>query len=752
MKKNLRFLAVLIFSLLCLAVFAGCSDISEDAYVFDSTSTAYETSIKNITIRASSKTGMVRFTSSARSLVPGAFSSSELNFYIGGQNLIDNSKLTVQKVIFEPSESSANVGTITVPFNSYNYQFVLAAVPATSDSTIISTDTYIESILDYAVLSGVAAADLRYSTGNTTVNFYLTSDGLKGKGGFDIKLYLKDWSDESKNAFDAINNWNVLDKVEVALYKLEAPRQTLDGAVSPAVSFSSRFSEDTAYRFEASGITPKCYELVVTFSRDGKNYDFSDKIFILPCQTTTATIGIPDVLDNEPEAPANLKQGYVAPESEDSNYFKTVFTWTDNSNTESNFEIQLMDVSSNENVLASTVDSLTNAELETLWAENSTVDNTFSYDENFYGKKIADDTRPVWYAGNLGLNSEYAVFTMPLGKRYLARIRSVNPVGGSSWCYSVSAATSVNLPYGSTTAESDSLSGVKTLSAKAFSTKIVNLYRLAYYLADGAFTVPSIPTIYYFSQANGGNAIMIPDGMNCVAAYNSGNEIILKNGDLAWSHWAVNSVSGIDYPHVFTNCASGETVDNTVTYYVTKDITASPDVNGSIIGYEIANPQPAAHDGNYYIDTKVPVNYTNYKNLSLYAVYETPSSPVIIDDSYDMADNLNFSASANGTGTQPSLAIDEGDVIKIIRTDGNYITSSLDLRYNYKNGVTFVYDSVTLKLTKKGGTELANYSDSGQSFRIPLTERDAGSYTATMYASKSGKNYQYSFTIVLKDN
>lgn len=752
MKKIFGFLTVSIFSLLALAIFAGCSNISEDAYVFDSTSATYATSVKNITIRATSKTGMVRFSSSARSIVPGAYSSSELNFYIGGQNLIDNSKLTVQKVTFEPSESSANVGTITVPFNSYNYQFVLAAVPASSDTTTIASDTYIESVLDYAVLSGVAAADLRYSSGNTTVNFYLSSDGLKGNGGFDINLYLKDWSEESKNAFDSVNNWNVLDKVEVALYKLGAPRQTVAGAVSPDVSFRSRFSEATAYRFEASGITPKCYELVVTFSRNGKNYDFSDKIFILPCQTTTATIGIPDVMENEPEAPDNLKQGYVEPESEDSNYFKTVFTWSDNSNTESNFEIQFLDVSSNENVLASTIDSLTNAELETLWAENSSASNTFSYSTNFYGMKIADDIRPVWYAGNLGLNSEYAVFTMPLGKRYLARIRSVNPVGGSSWCYAVSAATSANLPYGSTTAESDSLPGAKTLSAKAFSTKIVNLYRLAYYLSDGAFTVSSIPTIYYFSQASGGNAVMVPNGTSRVAAYNSGNEITLKSGDLAWSHWAVNSVLGTDYPHVFTNCASGEAVDNTVTYYVTKNIITSPDVNGSTIGYEVANPQPTAHDGNYYIDTKFPVNYTNYKNLSLYAVYESPSSPVIIDANYDMAESLNFTATSIGIGTQPALTIDEGDVIKITRTDGSYTTSSLDLAYSYKAGVTFVYDSVTLKLTKKGGTELANYSDSGQNFRIPLTERDAGSYTATMYASKSGKNYQYSFTIVLKDN
>ena len=61
MKKIFGFFTVSIFSLLALAIFAGCSNISEDAYVFDSTSVTYATSVKNITIRATSKTGMVRF-------------------------------------------------------------------------------------------------------------------------------------------------------------------------------------------------------------------------------------------------------------------------------------------------------------------------------------------------------------------------------------------------------------------------------------------------------------------------------------------------------------------------------------------------------------------------------------------------------------------------------------------------------------------------------------------------------------------
>lgn len=749
MKKLFGFFTVSIFSLLVLAIFVGCSNISEDAYVFDSTSATYAVVQKNVTINVTSKTGLISFAGSARTISPEAYNASDLNFYIGGQNLVDNSPLTVQKVTFVASAASPNIGTITVPFNSYNYQFVLAAIPANSDPTVIEPDTYIESLLSYAVLSGVAAADLRYTSGNSTINFFLTSDGLSGAGNFAIKLYLKDWSDKSKNAYDSLNNRRVIDSVDIGLYPVNGTYPPVSEFVG---IFRDKFSSSNYVLFSDTDKKPGVYEFSVTFTRDNNKYVFSDKFFILPCQTTEATIGIPDVMDNEPDSPTDFSQGYILPENDESAYYRTVFTWTDNSNTESNFEIQLLDVSSNENVLVSTIDSLTNAELETLWEHQSTSATLFSYTTDFYGMKIADDSRPVWYAGNLGLNSEYAVFTMPLGKRYLARIRSVNPVGGSSWCYAVSATTSANLPYGSTTAESDSLPGAKTLSAKAFSTKIVNLYRLAYYLADGAFTVSSIPTIYYFSQASGGNAVMVPNGTSRVAAYNSGNEITLKSGDLAWSHWAVNSVLGTDYPHVFTNCASGEAVDNTVTYYVTKNIITSPDVNGSTIGYEVANPQPTAHDGNYYIDTKLPVNYTNYKNLSLYAVYESPSSPVIIDANYDMAESLNFTATAIGTGTQPALTIDEGDVIKITRTDGSYTTSSLDLAYSYKAGVTFVYDSVTLKLTKKGGTELANYSDSGQNFRILLTERDAGSYTATMYASKSGKNYQYSFTIVLKDN
>lgn len=749
MKKIFGFLTVSIFSLLALVLFAGCSNIPEEAYVFETNSVTIVSSVRSVTITATSKSGQVSFESVARSITPGAYSSSELNFYIGGQNLVDNSKLVVQKIAFEPSAASANVGTISVPFNSYNYHFVLAAVPTASDPTTIRNNTYIEDILSYAVLSGVAAADLRYSTANTIVNFYLTSDGLTGAGGFSLNFYLKDWSDASKTAYDATNDRDVISSVNIGLYKT-----TTHSAVTETIGmFRNKFSDSNLVSFSGSGITPGQYELTVKFTRSDKTYVFSDNIFILPCQMTSATIGIPDVLENEPEAPSDFTQGYVLPDNTESAYYKTIFTWTDNSFTEANFEIELLDVSSNENVLVSTIDSLTNSELETLWEHQSTPATLFSYGKNFYGMKVADDSRPVWYAGNLDLNSNYAVFTMQLGKRYLARLRAVNPIGGSSWCYAVSTANSVTLPSGSATAENATLVSPKVLSAdNTFNTKIINLYRVSYYLSGGSFVSASIPTNYYFSQSNTGTTIMAPNGTSTVTAYNSGNAVTLKNGDLAWSHWTVNSANGKEYPRVFTKCEAGSAFDESLTYYVTADISASPDANGSLVGYTIANPQPTAHDGNYYIDTRLPANYTNSKNLVLYAVYESSPVPVIIDDDYDMAENLNFTVSAQGTGTQPSLTIDEGDVIRVVRTDGNYTTTSLNLSYAYKSGVSFDYDSVTMKFSKKGGNGIANYSDSGHSFGISLTGIDAGTYNATIYASKSGKNYQYSFTIVLKDN
>lgn len=741
MKKRFGFFTVSIFSFLFLALVTGCSDISEDAYVFDSAVIDYAASIKNVTINVTSRAELVSFASasSARTISPDAYNSSDLNFYIGGQNLVDNSKLTVQKVTFVASESSANVGTITVPFNSYNYQFVLAAVPASTDPTSISSNTYIESVLSYAVLSGVAAADLRYTTSTTSINFYLTSDGLTGAGAYSIQFYLKDWSEASLSAWDSSENQYVIDSAEIGLYTISSHSAIKE----MSTIFRNVNSSANAISFSDTAVTPGIYELSVTFTREGSKFVFSDKIFILACQTTEAIIGIPDILTNEPEAPTAFTQGYIAPESADGGYYKLVVNWTENSLLETGFEIQLMDISTISTITASTENN------ETLWDGTSSATNTFSYtNSNFYGLKTASDSRPVWYAGDLSRNSEYAVFYVSLGKRYLARLRAINPIGGSDWSYASSGATSATLASGTKTYESTTgLSSAKTLSASAFASNIINLYRIKYSAGDGVFTPSSAQTSYYFSQSAAGTAIMIPDGTTSVSAYNSGNTITLMYGDLAWSHWAVNSANGDEYPRVFTNIAEGSEVDENETYYVTTTL-AIPDVNGSSLAYEKARTQPTAHDGNYYVDTGMPQNYVGYGNLSLYAVYEEAAAPEIVDADYNMSDNMTFGVELQGTGTQPTITIDEGDVIKVVRSDGTYTATRLNLYYT----ASILYDSVTLTLSKKGGADIEDYRDSARTFGIDLTNLEAGSYTATMYASKSGKNYSYPFTIVLKDS
>lgn len=417
--------------------------------------------------------------------------------------------------------------------------------------------------INAAVLVGYATADLRYTEEAASVNFVLTSGGLTGTGTLDLTLYLKDWSEASLKLSNTTGL--VIANPTVGLYKLEDGSEFSDskdtanftGKVGPAdnpdkvVHYYGKKQTNTATQLAAG-----TYDFTVTFTlANGKVAIYSSKVMILPNQETKADIGIPEVIGLPPTPPTDFKVGYIAPTNKDSDYYKAVFNWTDTSSSEMAFELDLFDVTGNQDV---SPDSLNT---ETKWGgdtANSNPANIKTYSNStvnpsdltskttvFYGLKV--DNGPSWYAGSLNRNNEFAIFYLELGKRYLARIRAVSAQGNSeyattivttatgkpvpegtaysatihSYAYSTPAETVYVVEKGAATAETASLgasegnasTATNKVAVTAFNTHIINLFRVRYELNGGAFTSPSsLSSVYYFDQLTAGNPIMQPDG------------------------------------------------------------------------------------------------------------------------------------------------------------------------------------------------------------------------------------------------
>ena len=716
-KNIIKFFTVSIFSFFAF-VLGGCADINTDAYVFYSDAAVITNGIRNVVFDVSSDTTLLKVSSIARTITPAAYDSNALKFYIGGKNIGTGEKMPAKEVEFIADENSASSGKITVPLNSYNYQLSLLAIPATTNITL-GDSVYISDLAVNAVLAGSTTVDLRYSD-NSDVNFYLSSSGLTGNGTYDIDFYLANWSTASLSTKDPVLDAPVINNVLFAVYPLGSDIPVFGTNSNQSLSLCQ--TEADAFKYSDS-IPAGTYELCATFSFNGKKFIYGDKIVILPYQTTSAVIAIPDVLQVVPVAPSNFKQGYILPENYESDFYKVVFTWQDNANTETGFEIQILDT----NTVYETVSSFENT--ENRWNIDPKYIST--YTSAFVGSS-------EWYAGGLSRNDTSVIFTMPLGKRYLARIRSVNnDIGASEWCYASSDSFSITIPSGESTADELSLASPKTFSATAFNSSRINLFKISYNLYGGTIT-PACPTTYYFDQIDGGTPVLSPNGTAVNAVYNSGNPVTVANDGAAWKAWKISSVDGSTYPNSFKKCPSADFWSADKTFYSARNLSHE-DINGSMVYYEKSDPQPTQEDFdtgnkylNYYYDEGILNNYLGYKNLSLYAQYED-NTPVPVNTDYSIKTNLTITHAVDG-GTATS---EKSFNLSLAGTTTLYIN------FGYKTGAPLSssepYTSVSLSISEDEGSEVATYVASGQSFLIPTsvfkTDTD---YIITIKAIKAG--------------
>lgn len=662
---------VTIFSFL----FFSCNNLA-----YDITVSPNHTVRRTVTITVTSNSNLLSFPNNnepnlisqktSRTIAPAAISSSNLNFYLGGKDVLYNKKLTVQKVNFH--ETQPQQGKITLELDSSSYYLTLIAIKKDTDNIVLNNNTHIEDLLENAVLCGNTTADLLYCDSTTPIVFYMTTDGLHGEGKYDFSFYLQNWSTQSLASDRGDKVCQTIQDVEAGIYQ----KNSLIGEKT-SLAFSSHQTEDSVLSY--TGTLPAgSYELRLTFIKDKKKFSYVEDFVIIPGQTTSSILGIPDLLMNPPAPPTDFIQGYVLASDSNSDYYYLIFNWKDNSNTEDYFEIQIQDENSNTvNVTPTTVidENAWNTQLETY---------TSSYGQDFYGSKN-------WYAGDLDKNSTWAIFYMPLGSRYISRIRSVNQAGGSSWCYGKSGSPSVTIEAGKNTAEEVSLPYSKKIIASPFYSDIINLYRLKYNLNGGTFN-STIPTIYYFSQTTDGIPIMTPDGATTNSIYNSGNTILLSKNETTWKNWR-------------RDFFGGEIVD-------------------------------------------VKSNYKGFENLNLYADYF--DLPAAVDNNdYSIENNLSFSVESSGSGNQPSLSLNENKV-EFDRTNDNYSIDQLIFAYSYKNE-NIHYSKLQLILSNDESGELGVFDSSINTFSIPVNNLNSGSYDVVIKAfiSNNPIPYKYSFQIIM---
>ncbi len=782
---------------------AGCSDIDSDDSATVSGGANSASSTKEITLNVSSNSDLVRFEAEdtslsanvARNISPDALKASGLKFYIGGTNVKTGASLPVQEVAFKAkvtkvgeneTKISETEGTVKIDLNPANYRFTLLAYDsAAATQPTLGDDVTIEGLAGGAVLIAYANVDLRYTS---NVSFFLTSDGLKGNSSVDLDFYLKDWSQNSKDATltNDPNPGKTTDAVDIYLADMHTgARKYPTSSTTVSLTGMDGTTADKVRNVNWNNINfVGTYNLVFVFKVNGTVFKYSEPIDLLANQctkkkfSTTASenkaIPVKDILQTKPTKPSYFYVGYKAPDSSEleTSYYKAVFNWGDTSDSEDYFEIQLRELTDNTDI----TDDLSD------WGDNPSGTIT-TYNNDFYG-----NVEKNWYAGSLLTNNTKAVFALPLGKKYLARIRAYNSLSAQSnsaadeWVYATNATDDSPAKFNGkfVTKESTSSSTTVDITGKKFTNSgIINLFRIRYHFNDTYVSSPAALTenkAYFFDQVYKSNeeaagvAIMNPNGTN-EAPYET-ETIVLKRGDASWVNWIVGSASITDsnrYPDKFETVGSTDAPNSAISYYKQLSGDDNKDLNERQ-KYTLATPQPTGTSlgSGFYKSSGVPATYRGFENLDLYANFTETEFKVEIRNAadYNIQNNMNISITTTGSGdghsSQNVVTRDaDGNIIEkdsftyaltTLATDGAVSKSVANVVITCTSVVgAKTYDSMFVKFFDNGGTEIYRINaSSSKTFTIPVEDLKPGTYVAQVCATTPAKSPYVAYNIFIK--
>lgn len=597
--------------------------------------------------------------SAARTIIPDSFTLSGIKLYLYGT--ATNGK------VFGPAEvtptdagsttltADAKVGVIDIPAQSYNWEFTLYAIDSTDLTTVTTTTT---GLAAGAVLLGHASMDM---ANGDTAKFTLSPDGLTKTADVALKLYLDSWT-TVPSGYSATAGIYLLttgaDATDLGDCTGTATEQQIYADIADAATPFPTTAPDST-NFPVSSMAPGTYLFKVTFanSTTRKKFVWSDVIIVLPGKELNNEVAIPNVIGVKPADQTSFKAAYVADSEDKTNGYYTVELEWDRPYTknENYYEIDVLELSSTDSDVTLPTDATA--------TDLSTYGTTTTYDEDF-------SSEDCYVSGSLLSGSTTAQLRLELGKRYWARIRTVNDAGASSYI-------------------AVSLAG--TTNGTAFSSTTINRYRIRYNLNGGTIYsgTTAVDTtslsggstadiVAYFCQKAEGNAVIKPDNK---AAYSLDSKYYyLTNGSYDWTYWKDGE-----------NNKLGEDADTVIPSYV----------------------------------------YKSYTNLELYAAYAGTGSVSILDKSlYDIKATW-ISVNGSGlTGNTASIVASSAtsSAWKITPADikdasGTNITATF--AYNTvnftvaKGGMTYYANSAT------------NVGSSGVTFTLPLDTLNAGVYQVT---------------------
>lgn len=737
--KHFSKLIALAMSLVMFGFF-GCSDVSTDDKALVTTGIADgDAESKSIVLQAEADDDVIIFPSASdeesRTILPNAVDSSTLHFYLVYRDTINSATATIEEVTFnkDAGETAYTKGTVTKSFTLSNYTFTLYAVTAAMFAKVGTFTT--ANIAANASYVGYANADLRYKD---VVTFHLKPNtSSNGKGRVELTI---------KNVDDWVIPVNYA--VYAGLYKIED--DYLDTPVYPTTGYKGIYARDSAatgtldpttlsniksaaatYDVPAGEynlIVAYCYQ-PVTAGDSTKVYEYSEKVIVLMNEETIAEVNVPDILEKAPAAPTNFTVAYQNPASIESEYYPVQFMWSDNSSTEREFELQVLEYTEEAAYFAMPAD-------DDDWEELLSSGTVTTY------TKLAMQNSSYYISGTLNKNSNYVTMYFPLGARFIARLSAKNDAGNSDYAYAEWAvidevykneagtdeATARYVVTTGSSGTSSATNDVWTVFPADVTT--INRFRITYDLNGGKFfnnastpaALASAPAlVHYASQytkdaattpvaSDAAHVILSPDGVTEQKWYTDlagltetadPAALTLADDGNYWDKWLIDSDSGTTYTQtpVYRSFDSTDAnkLDSTdfignikyFPYSVTNDTVAAQTALGSQptlaswnAGKYTLSQASTAHpsygtgtDGDpyyeyYRVRQAQSALYTGYKNLTLVAHYDTTKvlSLVVEDISvYELNPEALTIAFAK-SGTAVTTAINVGG------TEGDDVT------------------------------------------------------------------------------
>ena len=522
--KKLQKLAI-VFTAFVFSFFS-CAQITDPVNVNTNETTKFGS--KQITITVTSSEDIVKFetNSNARTILPNALESSNLHYYMWDDK---DTSSTPEKVTFTAKEGSSTEGTVSKALEAKEYTLILAAVSLDYTNPITK-----DNILQAALLTASATIDFRYTD---KVHFYLTPNKTTGVTG-NINLTLK-----------GIGDWvqGDISTVTASMYKK-------DGTLVDSSTNLKEYFFTTGSNYTLSNIDAGIYifEIVFETSND-KTYKWNDDLIILPNQTTTKIVDIPNIIGKKPDAPATFVAGYAIPENNTDEYYTVTLKWDDNANNEFYYDLEVIKRSA-----IPADDTTWSDETWTTLAATSTT-KLYSGVEDTTRKLFADSADCLVYnSGNLYRNSESVTMKLILGSLYFARIRAANVAGESAWVY----LDLTNYP----------------TDTNKFTSKVINLFKVSYDLRDGTINPADTELTSYY---NAGTPVPILKPKT--SATDTEATITVTLGEKYWKKWTTakgdnfteDTYSGFKNLELFANYDTNMdvTIVNPQDYELKNDIT-----------------------------------------------------------------------------------------------------------------------------------------------------------------------------------